>query len=63
MSSSNVFQTLQRAEKNAAVIFDEGEPVGQPTDMVLPYRSFFARFRRRHSNAPAGPQASEPNEQ
>ncbi len=51
MSLSDLFHKPHRADVNAAVIFDRGEPIGQPTDLVLPYRSWFARFRARRDTA------------
>ncbi|MDQ6626036.1 MAG: hypothetical protein M3Y69_07850 [Verrucomicrobiota bacterium] len=41
---------LKRFDKNADVIFDREEPVGQPTDLVLPDRRWFGR--RKATPAP-----------
>jgi hypothetical protein len=51
MSLSDLFHKPRPADENATVIFDGGEPIGQPTDLVLPYRPWFARFRARRNTA------------
>jgi hypothetical protein len=38
-----VFRLLKLAPRDAEVIFDRAEPVGRPTDMVLPARRWFGR--------------------
>ena len=40
---------LRRQDQNAAVIFDRTEPIGQPTDLVMPYRRWFGRKRSKIS--------------
>ena len=61
MSLTDFFTNSRKAEANAAVIFDEGEPNGRPTDQVLTYRRWFARFRARKNSAPR-PSTLAPNE-
>jgi hypothetical protein len=60
MSFTDFFADLRREEKNAAVIFDGAEPIGQPTDLVMPYRPFLDRFRTKKKSKVAA--ASTPNE-
>jgi hypothetical protein len=43
MSFSKFFAHLKRYDENAAVIFDQAEPVGQATDLVMPRRHWFRR--------------------
>ncbi|MDQ3198900.1 MAG: hypothetical protein M3Q46_06885 [Verrucomicrobiota bacterium] len=50
MSWSELFSKLKRYDQNATVIFDRAEPIGQPTDLVLPYRRWFKR-RAPHKKA------------
>ena len=38
---------MKRYEKNAAVIFDAEEPIGTPTDLVMPRRRWFRKANRR----------------
>ena len=61
MSLNDFFTKTPEAGANAAVIFDEGEPIGRPTDQVLPYRRWFARFRKQKNSAPR-PSTIGPNE-
>jgi hypothetical protein len=60
MSLSQLLQKLKRYDENAAVIFDKEEPIGRPTDLVMPRRRWFkrhspqdmpkhAKSRRHHS--------------
>ncbi len=51
MSWTDFLNHLRRYEQNAAVIFDAGEPIGRPTDLVMPRRRWFKRREQR--NAPA----------
>ncbi len=46
MSLSTLRDKMKTAEKNAEVIFDREEPVGRPTDLVLPDRRWFRRWRK-----------------
>ena len=43
MSLQEIFRQLKRYNENATVIFDREEPLGQPTDLVMPYRPWFLR--------------------
>ncbi len=61
MSLSDFFSNARQADDNAAVIFDHEEPIGQPTDLVMPRRRWFARFRARKADGPR-PRRSAPNE-
>jgi hypothetical protein len=61
MSISDLLSRLTLSQKDAEVIFDRDEPVGMPTDLVLPYvrRRWFRRVksseaavsRRTHSSS------------
>jgi hypothetical protein len=48
MSFSHFFARMRRYNENAAVIFDQAEPIGQPTDLVMPRRRWFRRNRRKN---------------
>lgn len=50
MSFANLIATMKRADKNAEVIFDRDEPIGMPTDLVMPRRRW---FRRKTAAPPA----------
>jgi len=57
MSFSELLAWIKRQDENAAVIFDRAEPVGQPTDLVMPRRRWFGRNRSKSSSPshlPAG---------
>ena len=41
MRFAEFFRNLKRYDQNAAVIFDEEEPIGRPTDLVLPRTRWF----------------------
>jgi len=55
MSFSQFFSNLKRYDENAAVIFDRAEPVGQPTDLVMPRRRWFQRTVRSVAAVGADP--------
>ena len=40
---ASLFGRLKLAPRDAEVIFDRDEPVGQPTDLVMPGRRWFRR--------------------
>ena len=61
MNLSDIFPNARQADENAAVIFDQEEPIGQPTDLVLPRRRWFARLRARREDR-AVPRRTAPNE-
>lgn len=51
MKLTDFLANLRRYDQNATVIFDRAEPVGQPTDLVLPRRRWFrSRDRRNRPN-------------
>ena len=45
MTLADFFSKMTLSQKDAEVIFDRDEPVGQPTDVVMPRRRW---FRRKH---------------
>jgi hypothetical protein len=48
MSFSDFFTKVRRYNDNATVIFDQAEPIGRATDLVMPRRRWFGlRDRRR----------------
>jgi hypothetical protein len=50
MSLSEFFAKLKRYDQNANVIFDDEEPIGRATDLVMPRKRWFKRpvsHRRR----------------
>jgi hypothetical protein len=49
MTFSEFFAKIRRYDENAAVIFDRAEPIGQPTDLVMPRRRWFGRKRSKIS--------------
>jgi hypothetical protein len=51
MSWNDLLEKMRRYELNAAVIFDEEEPIGRPTDMVMPRRRWFKRRERKEASA------------
>jgi hypothetical protein len=51
MSLSEFFANLKRYDENATVIFDREEPIGTPTDLVMPRRRWFRRADRNRSES------------
>ena len=47
MSVSDFFSRMKLSPKDAEVIFDRDEPVGQPTDLVMPRRRWFRRNKQQ----------------
>jgi hypothetical protein len=43
MSLSDLFARMKLSPQDAEVIFDRDEPVGRPTDLVMPRRRWFGR--------------------
>jgi hypothetical protein len=43
MSIAHLLNRMKRYEKNAEMIFDAEEPIGRPTDLVLPRRRWFRK--------------------
>jgi hypothetical protein len=58
MNFSKFFANVKRYNENATVIFDHAEPVGQPTDLVMPRRRWFRRAQRKE--LPLAPSAAAP---
>jgi hypothetical protein len=44
---ARILQRLKLSPRDAEVIFDRHEPVGRPTDLVLPRRRWFAREKAK----------------
>jgi hypothetical protein len=41
MSLTKIFAKLKRYDQNANVIFDDEEPIGRATDLVMPRKRWF----------------------
>lgn len=52
MSIADLLERMKRYHKNAEVIFDAQEPVGMPTDLVMPPYRWFHFRREKVSDAP-----------
>ena len=53
---ADLFTRVKLAPTDAEVIFDRDEPVGQPTDLVMPRRRWFRRSKETNDpqrDAPA----------
>ncbi len=46
MSVADLIAKMKKFEKNVEMIFDEEEPIGSPTDLVMPRRRWFRRARQ-----------------
>ena len=57
MSLATLREKMKRLDKNAEVIFDHEEPVGKPTDLVMPRKRWFKR--REKSPAANAPQPNK----
>jgi hypothetical protein len=55
MSFPDLLAWIKRQDENATIIFDRAEPIGQPTDLVMPYRRWFGRKRGKISSPPHRP--------
>ena len=55
MMFADLFAKMKLSQKDAEVIFDRDEPVGQSTDLVLPRprRRWFRRVRKGESKGAA----------
>jgi hypothetical protein len=62
MNLTDLLADLRRHDKDAMAIFDLSEPVGRPTDLVMPRRRFLDRFRGKKSSSRAAAAVSTPNE-
>lgn len=58
MSFSEFIARVKRYDKNATVIFDRAEPIGQATDLVLPERRWFRVLRKALRPVKAAPERS-----
>jgi hypothetical protein len=48
MKIAALIERMKNFEKKSAMIFDDEEPIGRPTDLVMPRRRW---FRREKSDA------------
>ena len=46
-NSLGLLARIRRYQRNAEIIFDAEEPIGAPTDLVMPYRRWFRRNKIR----------------
>jgi hypothetical protein len=53
MSFSDLLARIKLSEKDAEVIFDRHEPIGQTTDMVMPRRRWFRKKSQQPQVAPS----------
>ncbi len=42
---ADLFKRVQLSPRDAEVIFDRDEPIGRPTDLVMPRRQWFRRHQ------------------
>jgi hypothetical protein len=45
MTVADLINRMRRYEKNAEMIFDTEEPIGTPTDLVMPRRRWFRQSK------------------
>jgi hypothetical protein len=45
MTFSDFIAKMKRYDKNGEIIFDSQEPIGMPTDLVMPRRRWFRRAK------------------
>jgi hypothetical protein len=60
MSLAELFAKVKRYDEHAAVIFDRHEPIGHPTDLVLPPSRWSLFRRRKAANVDASPNDNRP---
>ena len=53
MSFVDLFSRLKISQKDAEIIFDRHEPIGAPTDMVMPRRRWFRKKAQQREVAPS----------
>lgn len=53
MSFADLLARIKLSEKDGEVIFDRYEPIGRPTDLVMPRRRWFRKQTQRPSVAPS----------
>lgn len=54
MSLADFFHRIREYDRNAEIIFDQEEPIGRATDLVMPRRRWFRRsanLKTRESSA------------
>ena len=57
MRFADLFARLKLSQKDAEVIFDRDEPVGAPTDLVMPHCHWLRRKNRKpNESAKRAPQ-------
>ena len=61
MTLAEFFSKMKLNPKDAEVIFDRDEPVGQPTDVVMPRRYWFKRKRRNKAASHSSRSNSQPS--
>jgi hypothetical protein len=47
MTRASLFSLFKTSQKDAETIFDADEPVGRPTDMVMPRKRWFGWLRKK----------------
>ncbi len=53
MSFADLIARLKLSQKDAELIFDRDEPIGTPTDLVMPRRRWFRKKAQRSPVAPS----------
>ncbi|MDQ2919979.1 MAG: hypothetical protein M3R10_08905 [Verrucomicrobiota bacterium] len=53
MSFADLFARMKLSQKDAEIIFDRHEPIGEPTDMVMPRRRWFRKKAQQPNVAPS----------
>lgn len=56
---ADLFARVKLAPRDAEVIFDRDEPVGHPTDVVLPRRRWFRRVKETNDQHARGTPVGE----
>lgn len=59
MSFADLISKLKLAPRDAEAIFDRDEPVGRPTDLVMPRRRWFGRGEAIADDAALTPSAND----
>jgi len=53
MSFADLLARIKLSEKDAEIIFDRHEPIGTPTDSVMPRRRWFRKKSQQSKVAPS----------
>ena len=53
MSFADLFSRMKLSQKDAEIIFDRHEPIGEPTDLVMPRRRWFRKKSQQLNVAPS----------